>query len=56
MIVDRQAVGAAPAGATPARSGTQPDRAAWLREMEKQELTAWLAQPVALPAVAAPVV
>lgn len=56
MIVDGHTVGPAPAGASPARSGTQPDRAAWLREMEKQELTAWLSHPVALPAAAAPVV
>ena len=56
MIVDRHILGQAQAGATPVRSGTQPDRAAWQREMEKQELAAWLSHPVALPAAAAPVV
>lgn len=56
MIVDRHIVGPAPGDATPARRDTQPDRAAWLREMEKQELTAWLSHPVAVPVPAAPVV
>jgi hypothetical protein len=56
MIVDGHTVGPAPAGAAPTRSDVRPDRAAWLREMEKQEMTAWLAHPVAVPAAAAPVV
>jgi hypothetical protein len=58
MIVDRNAAMPVPAGTTPGKGGTaaQPsgqDRTAWLKEMEKQEMTAWLSHPATLPARAA---
>lgn len=60
MIVDRNAALPLPAGSAPGKAGTpgQPsghDRTAWLKEMEKQEMTAWLSHPATQPGRAAPV-
>jgi hypothetical protein len=57
MIVDRNTPAPIPAG-TIAGKGASPaqpsERTAWLREMEKQEMTAWLSHPATLPGGAAP--
>jgi hypothetical protein len=57
MIVDRNTHAPTAAGAVAGKSASpaQPsERTAWLREMEKQEMTAWLSHPATLPGGAAP--
>ncbi len=59
MIVDRNTAMPLPAGTTPGKGGTaaqpaSPDRSAWLREMEKQEMTGWLSHPATQAGRAAP--